>query len=58
MLKNNHRGRYNNDYSPQYSDPYDIYDKAKEHMKKLRQEERKENIDDGALHLDAAQDSK
>lgn len=40
MLKNNHRGRYNNDYSPQYSDPYDIYDKAKEHMKKLRNEER------------------
>lgn len=42
MLKNNHRGRYNNDYSPQYSDPYDIYDKAKEHMKKLRKEERLE----------------
>lgn len=36
MLKNNHRGRYNNDYSPKYSDPYDIYDKAREHMVKLK----------------------
>jgi hypothetical protein len=36
MLKNNHRGRYNNDYSPKYSDPYDIYDKARAHMTKLR----------------------
>lgn len=53
MLKNNHRGRYNNDYSPQYSDPYDIYDKAKEHIKKLRKEERNKNADDKALQLDA-----
>ncbi len=38
MLKNNHRGRYNNDYSPKYGDPYDIYDKAKEHMKSLKED--------------------
>lgn len=56
MLKNNHRGRYNNDYSPQYSDPYDIYDKAKEHMKKLRQEERREDISDEMPYSDAAQE--
>lgn len=36
MLKNNHRGRYNNDYSPKFGDPYDIYDKAKEHMTALK----------------------
>lgn len=39
MLKNNHRGRYNNDYSPKYGDPYDIYEKAKEHAKKIRHED-------------------
>ncbi len=33
------KGRYNNDYSPKFSDPYDIYDKAKEHMRKLRREQ-------------------
>lgn len=43
MLKNNHKGRYNNDYSPRYSDPYDIYDKAKEHIKALRNSERPQN---------------
>ena len=32
------RGRYNNDYSPKFSEPYDIYDKAREHMKDLRKE--------------------
>ncbi len=40
MMKNNHRGRYNNDYSPLYSDPYDIYEKAKTHMKRLKTEKR------------------
>lgn len=32
------KGRYHNDYSPKYGKPYDIYDKAKEHMKKIRKE--------------------
>ena len=33
------RGRYNNDYSPKFSEPYDIYDKAREHMENLRSED-------------------
>ena len=41
MLKNNHRGRYNNDYSPKYGDPYDIYEKAKQHMTSLKNQEKK-----------------
>ncbi|MCR4609332.1 MAG: hypothetical protein K5750_06545 [Eubacterium sp.] len=32
------KGLYNNDYSPKFSEPYNIYDKAREHMKKLRKE--------------------
>lgn len=32
------KGLYNNDYSPKFSEPYNIYDKAREHMKKLRRE--------------------
>ena len=34
------RGRYHNDYSPRYQAPYDIYEKAKLHMKKRRKEEK------------------
>lgn len=34
------RGRYHNDYSPRYQVPYDIYEKAKLHMKKRRKEEK------------------
>ena len=41
-MKNPHRGRYNNDYSPKYSDPYDIYEKAKEHAKALRKKANQE----------------
>lgn len=41
-MKNPHRGRYNNDYSPKYSDPYDIYEKAKEHAKALRKKANRE----------------
>lgn len=33
------KGRYHNDYSPRYQSPYDIYEKAREHMKKLRNNE-------------------
>ena len=29
------RGRYNNDYSPKFSEPYDIYDKARELIAKM-----------------------
>ncbi|MGN0395562.1 MAG: hypothetical protein ACI4EF_09370 [Coprococcus sp.] len=43
MMKNKHRGRYNNDYSPQYSDPYDIYEKAKKHIKQLKENEKAAN---------------
>lgn len=32
-------GNYHNDYSPRYGKSFDIYDKAKEHMKKLRKED-------------------
>lgn len=34
------RGRYHNDYGPRYQAPYDIYEKAKLHMKKRRKEEK------------------
>lgn len=34
------KGRYHNDYSPRYQEPYDIYEKAKLHMKKRRKEEK------------------
>lgn len=34
------RGCYHNDYSPRYQAPYDIYEKAKLHMKKRRKEEK------------------
>lgn len=34
------QGRYHNDYSPRYQERYDIYEKAKEHMKKKRKEDR------------------
>ncbi len=30
------RGRYHNDYSPRYQPPYDIYEKAKNHIKSLK----------------------
>lgn len=33
--------RYHNDYSPRYQEPYDIYEKAKFHMKKRRKEQNK-----------------
>ena len=36
------KGLYNNDYSPKFSEPYNIYDKAREHMKKLRREKNKQ----------------
>ena len=36
------RGRYHNDYSPRYQEPYDIYEKAKRHMKKRRKEEKRQ----------------
>ena len=39
--------RYHNDYSPRYQPPYDIYDKARNHMKGLKkgetEEKRKDN---------------
>lgn len=41
-VKNQHKGRYNMDYSPQYGDPYDIYEKAKKHVTDLKKEERTE----------------
>lgn len=40
------QGRYHNDYSPRYQKPYDIYEKAKDHMRRIRkdrEEERNKN---------------
>ncbi len=41
------KARYHNDYSPRYQPPYDIYDKARNHMKGLKkgetEEKRKDN---------------
>ncbi len=33
--------RYHNDYSPRFQPPYDIYDKARNHMKGLKKGEKK-----------------
>ncbi|MCD8020471.1 MAG: hypothetical protein LUF92_13090 [Clostridiales bacterium] len=34
------KGRYHNDYSPRYQEQYDIYEKAREHIKKRKKEDR------------------
>ena len=34
--KEKFRGRYNNDYSPKYKEPYDIYDKARDHARNIK----------------------
>lgn len=39
-MDNQQKGKYHNDYSPRYQKSYDIYEKAKNHMKKKRKEER------------------
>lgn len=36
-------GRYYCDYSPRYEEAYDIYEKAKRHVKQVRNEERMNN---------------
>ena len=36
------KGLYVNDYSPKFSESYNIYDKAREHMKKIRKEKSEE----------------
>lgn len=33
-------GRYHNDYSPRYQEAFDIYEKAKNHVKEQKQKER------------------
>ena len=38
------KGRYHNDYSPRYQEAYDIYEKAKAHMKKRKKEEKKRTV--------------
>ena len=30
------KGNYHNDYSPRYEKPYDIYEKVRSHVKKLK----------------------
>ena len=30
------KGNYHNDYSPRYEKPYDIYEKARSHVKRLK----------------------
>lgn len=35
------KGNYHNDYSPRYGKPYDIYEKARSHVKKLKQNQSK-----------------
>lgn len=47
-------GKYHNDYSPRYQEPYNIYEKARQHMKyikKVKKEEsyQKENFSDNSL---------
>jgi hypothetical protein len=37
------KGLYVNDYSPKFSESYNVYDKAREHMKKLRKEQLEKN---------------
>ena len=39
-------GLYINDYSPKFSESYNVYDKAREHMKKLRKERNNKNGSD------------
>ena len=34
--------RYHNDYSPRYQPPYDIYDKARNHMRGLKKGQKEE----------------
>ena len=36
--------RYHNDYSPRYQPPYDIYEKARNHMKGLKRREPEEEL--------------
>lgn len=45
-MRNNHKGRYNMDYSPKYQNPYDIYEKAKSHMKQQRRQHEKTRCQD------------
>lgn len=33
-------GHYHCDYSPRYEEPYDIYQKARKHIQKVKQEEK------------------
>lgn len=47
--------RYHNDYSPRYQEPYDIYEKAKLHMKKRRKEQKK--IDDAKKQRNLSDDA-
>ncbi|MDD7209398.1 MAG: hypothetical protein PUH29_05010 [Lachnospiraceae bacterium] len=41
-MKERKKGRYHNDYSPRYQEPFDIYEKAREHMKIQKQKEREQ----------------
>lgn len=41
-------GRYHNDYSPRYQKPYDIYDKAKQHIKHLKKESHQKESDNSS----------
>ena len=36
----NNKGRYHNDYSPRYQEAFDIYEKAKNHVKEQKKKER------------------
>ncbi|MEE1228371.1 MAG: hypothetical protein U0K57_05320 [Lachnospiraceae bacterium] len=44
-MRQKQEGHYHNDYSPRYHKPYDIYDKACDHMRRLKKEENEKNID-------------
>ena len=37
------KGRYHNDYSPRYHEAYDIYEKARNHMKERKKKEKKQS---------------
>ena len=41
-------GRYHNDYSPRYQKPYDIYDKAKQHIIHLKKESYQKESDNSS----------
>ncbi len=40
MMEKQKKGRYHNDYSPRYQEAFDIYEKARQHVKKQKRKEK------------------